>query len=60
MPISQDMFFPPSMCLAEAEMIKDAVFYASSSPCGHLGLFGVDGDWIREVDNQLAELLGRK
>lgn len=60
MPISQDMFFPPSTCLAEAQMIQGAVFHASSSPSGHLGLFGIDGDWVQEVDNQLAELLGRK
>lgn len=32
-------------------MIEDAVFYATSSPSGHLGLFGVDSDWVREVDN---------
>jgi homoserine O-acetyltransferase len=60
MPISQDMIFPPSTCLAEAEMIKDALFHASNSPSGHLGLFGIDGDWVREVDNQLAKLLGQK
>jgi hypothetical protein len=40
-------------------MIQGAAFHASSSPSGHLGLFGIDGDWVREVDNQLAELLGR-
>ena len=41
-------------------MIQGAVFHASSSSSGHLGLFGIDGDWVRQVDNQLAALLGQK
>ncbi|MBA1203309.1 alpha/beta fold hydrolase [Pseudomonas capeferrum] len=59
MPIAQDMIFPPSTSREDAEMIKGAVFHASSSPAGHLALFGIDGDWVREVDGQLTELLGR-
>ncbi|AVD89987.1 alpha/beta fold hydrolase [Pseudomonas sp. SWI44] len=60
MPIDQDMIFPPSASQADAEMIEDAVFHVSHSPAGHLALFGIDNDWVQEVDGQLFELLARE
>lgn len=57
MPINEDMVFPPSVCRAEADLIRNANFQATSSPCGHLGLFGIDSVWIQKIDEHLTELL---
>lgn len=57
LPISQDEFFPPSICLADAQLIANARFKSLDSPFGHLGLFGADAHWLQQVDAELAALL---
>lgn len=59
MPITQDLYFPPSACQAEARLIANVRFQALDSPFGHLGLFGADAQWLAQVDAELAGLLGR-
>jgi homoserine O-acetyltransferase len=58
LPITQDMYFPPSTCRGEAQLITDARFRALDSPLGHLALFGTDTYWLQQVDTELAALLG--
>jgi homoserine O-acetyltransferase len=58
LPITQDLYFPPSMCKAEAQLIADARFRSLDSPFGHLALFGADTHWLQHVDTELAALLG--
>lgn len=57
MPISSDMFFPPSDCKAEWLLIPDAEFRPIQSIDGHLALFGADPEAIAQIDRNLAELL---
>ncbi len=59
MPISHDMFFPPSDCVAEQQLIPNSEFRPVSSIDGHLALFGTDAHAIAEVDSHLRELLAR-
>ena len=47
MPISHDMFFPPSDCEVEQRLIPGSQFRPLKSICGHLGLFGVDPELAR-------------
>jgi homoserine O-acetyltransferase len=57
MPISHDMFFPPSDCVAEQQLIPNSEFRPVSSIDGHLALFGTDAHAIAEMDSHLRELL---
>lgn len=57
LPITQDQFFPPSVCEAEARLINQARFKPLGSPFGHLALFGADGNWLQQVDTELRTLL---
>ncbi|MEX2516868.1 MAG: alpha/beta fold hydrolase [Gammaproteobacteria bacterium] len=57
MPIDEDMFFPPRDCEAEQHLIPDSEYRVIQSVCGHLALFGVDPDYIGQVDHHLSELL---
>lgn len=57
LPITQDQYFPPSVCQAEAQLIAHARFKSLDSPFGHLGLFGADANWVQEMDAELGELL---
>ena len=57
MPISTDMFFPPSDCEPEQKMISKSEFRPIKSIDGHLALFGADPDAIEQVDKHLGELL---
>ena len=57
MPISTDMFFPPSDCEPEQKMISKSEFRPIKSIDGHLALFGADPDAIAQVDKHLGELL---
>lgn len=57
LPITQDQYFPPSVCKAEAQLIAQARFKSIDSPFGHLGLFGADANWVQQVDAELVELL---
>ena len=57
MPISHDMFFPPSDCEVEQRLIAGSQFRPLKSICGHLGLFGVDPELLAQLDANLNELL---
>lgn len=57
LPITQDLYFPPSVCKAEAQLIAHARYKSIDSPFGHLGLFGADANWVRQVDVELGDLL---
>lgn len=57
MPISHDMFFPPSDCLAEQQLIPGSEFRPLTSIDGHLALFGTDANAVFEVDANLRALL---
>lgn len=57
MPISHDMFFPPSDCEVEQRLIPGSQFRPLKSVCGHLGLFGVDPELLAQLDANLNELL---
>jgi len=57
MPISHDMFFSYTDCLAEQKLIPNSEFRPLQSIDGHLGLFGTDPQMVAQVDNILAELL---
>lgn len=57
MPISHDMFFPPADCEKECKMITGAEFRPIESIDGHLGLFGADPGFAKQLDRHLNELL---
>src|SRR5450755_1775101 len=57
MPMSSDMFFPPSDCQAEWRLIPDAEFRPIQTVDGHLALFGADPAAIGQLDKHLSELL---
>jgi homoserine O-acetyltransferase len=57
MPISSYMFFPPSDCEPEQKLIPNSEYRPIQSICGHLGLFGVEPEYLAQVDKNLSELL---
>ncbi len=57
MPIDTDMFFPPADCQREQAMIPGSEYRLLKTNCGHMGLFGVDPDYLPQVDRHLADLL---
>ena len=57
MPISSDMFFPPSDCEPEQKLIRRSEFRPINSIDGHLTLFGADSAAIAQIDAHLKELL---
>ena len=57
MPMSSDMFFPPSDCQAEWRLIPNAEFRPIQTIDGHLALFGADPSAIGQIDKHLSELL---
>jgi homoserine O-acetyltransferase len=57
LPILTDMFFPPADCAREADLIPGAELRVLKTVDGHLGLFGTDADYVRQVDAHLSELL---
>jgi len=57
MPMSSDMFFPPSDCQAEWRLIPNAEFRPIQTIDGHLALFGADPAAIGQLDKHLSELL---
>jgi homoserine O-acetyltransferase len=57
MPMSSDMFFPPSDCQAEWRLIPNAEFRPIQTIDGHLALFGADPNAIGQLDKHLSELL---
>jgi len=57
MPIDEDMFFPPRDHEQEQKMIPNSEMRVIHSLWGHLGLFGGDPEYNRQVDEILKELL---
>lgn len=57
MPISHDMFFPPTDCEVEQQLIPDSELKVINSIDGHLALFGTDPDCQAQIDTVLKELL---
>lgn len=57
MPISHDMFFPPTDAVVEHNLIPDSEFCPLQSVDGHLGLFGTDPAMLEQLDHFLFELL---
>jgi len=57
MPISSDMFFPPSDCLMEQQWVPNSEFRPIMSIDGHLALFGTDAQAIAQLDAHLKDLL---
>jgi homoserine O-acetyltransferase len=60
MPMTTDMFFPPSDCQAEWRLIPEAEFRPIQTIDGHLALFGADPNAIGQLDGHLKELLATK
>lgn len=59
-PMSSDMFFPPSDCQAEWRLIPAAEFRPIQTVDGHLALFGTDPNVIAQLDKNLNELLATR
>lgn len=59
MPIRTDMFFPPSDCQAEQQLIPGSEFRPIESLDGHLALFGTDAEAIAQIDANLKDLLAQ-
>lgn len=57
MPISTDNIFPVSDCEAEQKLVPNSELRVIKSSWGHLGLFGVEKEFIAQVDTHLKELL---
>ena len=57
MPISHDMFFPPTDCEVEQKLIPNSELKVISSIDGHLALFGTDPYCQAQIDTVLKELL---
>jgi homoserine O-acetyltransferase/O-succinyltransferase len=57
MPISSDMFFTVADCAAEQKLIAGSQLRVLETVWGHLGLFGMDPGYLKQVDKALLELL---
>ncbi|MFT5394979.1 MAG: homoserine O-acetyltransferase [Gammaproteobacteria bacterium] len=57
MPISHDMFFPPTDCEIEQQLVPNSELKIINSIDGHLALFGTDPDCQAQIDTVLKELL---
>lgn len=60
MPIEHDMIFPIADCHAECEMIPNSQFRPITSQWAHLGLFGLEESYFKQIDQHLSELLGQE
>jgi homoserine O-acetyltransferase len=59
MPISSDMFFVTADCAAEQGLIRGSELRVLETPWGHIGLFGMNPNYVEQVDTALGELLAR-
>ena len=57
MSINEDMFFPVRDCKAEQEMVPNSELRVVESVSGHLGLYGLEPEYMEQVDRHLGELL---
>jgi homoserine acetyltransferase len=60
LPIDSDMFFPPADCELEQKLIANSELRMIHTVDGHLGLFGLDPEYIGQVDRHLRELLATR
>lgn len=57
MPIDTDMLFFVKDCEYEQKSIPGSELRIIRSRCGHLGLFGIEKEFTRQIDTNLRELL---
>ena len=57
MPISSDMFFKVDDCAREQALIKNSELRVMNSIAGHLGLFGIEPEFLAALDDNLRDLL---
>jgi len=57
MPISSDMFFVTADCAAEQMLIPGSELRMLETQWGHIGLFGLDANYVAQVDAALGDLL---
>ncbi|QLB20896.1 hypothetical protein A6B43_04820 [Vespertiliibacter pulmonis] len=55
--IDEDMFFRQADCKVEQEMIPNSEWKVVKDDWGHLGLFGMNPQYIKQIDTLLGELL---
>ncbi len=60
MPISEDMFFPPRDCAADAALVPGAEVRVIDSVSGHLGLFNLEATYMPQIDENLRDLLAQE
>ncbi len=60
MPIDTDMFFAVADCKREQKMIPGSELRVIKSLAGHFGLFGMEPEYLAQVDEHLKELLAWK
>jgi homoserine O-acetyltransferase len=59
MPISSNMFFVTADCAAEQKLIPGSELRVLETSWGHIGLFGLDANYVKQVDAALGGLLAR-
>lgn len=55
--IEQDMLLPVTECEADQKLTPDSEFRVVQCAAGHLSLFGLDPDYLSQIDKVLSELL---
>lgn len=58
-PISHDLFFPPTEAEADCKLIPGADLKVINSVEGHMGLNGFESGYMAQVDRHLSDLLAR-
>lgn len=56
--LQRDLLFPPTDCMVDAAMIRQASFEVVESVDGHMALFGADPGFMPQLDRILKKLLG--
>jgi homoserine O-acetyltransferase/O-succinyltransferase len=59
MPINSDLFFLTADCAAEQQLIAGSQLNILRTSWGHIGLFGLDPSYMRQLDAALAGLLAQ-
>lgn len=57
MSIDTDMLFTVKDCEREQKYIPNSEFKIIKSRCGHLGLFGIEQEFVSQIDDHLRSLL---
>ncbi len=60
MPISSDLFFPPTDCAAEQELVEGSELRVIEDVHGHASLFGLSPSYAEQVDAALRDLLAQE